>query len=156
MGRQSKFQRHQSVVRTQTEEEIITDDTVFSADVTPLIFSAQKNQMDIVKLLLSMGETIEDPHDVNCKCAECAARGYDEIRWAKTRLTCYRALSSAVYIVLQSQDPFLRAFQLSNKLNQLSVVEKYYKVGTFCIKAAYNITWVLFVSGFCSVPTCNI
>ncbi len=52
----------------------------------------------------------------------------DEIRWAKTRLSCYRALSSAVYIVLQSQDPFL-----SSKLKALSIVETYYKVGTISL-----------------------
>ncbi len=98
--------------------------------------------MEIVKLLLSMGETIDDPHDVNCKCDECDARDDDEIRWAKTRLTCYRALASPVYIVLQSQDPFLRAFQLSNKLNQLSIVEKSYKVGSISL----NLHPILHVS----------
>ncbi len=140
MASQDKRERNKNVLSTKADEEIIKDETVLSADVTPLIFSAQKNQIEIVKLLLSMGETIEDPHDVSCKCGECKTRGNDEIRWAKTRLTCYRALASAVYIVLQSEDPFLRAFQLSNKLNPLSIVEKYYKVGTFCIKAVSIIT----------------
>ncbi len=128
MGIQDNMTRHMSLKRTQTEEEIISDDTVFSADVTPLIFSAQKNQMEIVKLLLSMGETIEVPHDVNCTCDKCDLQHFDEIRWAKTRLSSYRALASEVYITLESKDPILKTFQLSRTLNELSKVEKHYKV----------------------------
>ena len=111
--------------KTQYEE------SQFSPDITPLILASQKNQYEIVQLLLLRGETIQKPHKFGCLCQECVNKmKFDQLRSAKYRLNAYRGLASEAYISLSSKDPVLTAFQLSKELRNLSRNEKYFKVGT--------------------------
>ena len=101
----------------------------FSPDVTPLILAAQKNQYEIVQLLLMRGELIQKPHKFNCLCLECRNKmKFDELRMAKSRLNAYKGLTSEAYISLSSKDPILTAFELAKELTNLSRVEKHFKV----------------------------
>jgi len=52
----------------------------------------------------------------------------DELREAKTKLTTFKALASDSYIVLASDDPVFVAFELAQKLKNLAVEEKHFKV----------------------------
>ncbi|XP_059176499.1 short transient receptor potential channel 7-like, partial [Physella acuta] len=103
-------------------------DSQFSPDITPLILSSQKNQYEIVQLLLLRGETITKPHKFSCGCQECRNRmKFDQLRLAKYRLNAYRGLASEAYISLSSKDPILTAFELAAELRRLSRVEKHFK-----------------------------
>ena len=105
------------------------DDTLFAADVTPLVLASQRNQFEIVKLLLSMGERIREPHDYHCACSDCrGAESFDELRFAKTRLNLYKGLASEAYSSLSNEDPLLAAFQLGHRLKYNAEVEKHFKV----------------------------
>ena len=120
--------------KTQYEE------SQFSPDITPLILASQKNQYEIVQLLLLRGETIQKPHKFGCLCQECVNKmKFDQLRSAKYRLNAYRGLASEAYISLSSKDPVLTAFQLSKELRNLSRNEKYFKVGTlFYVQLFHN------------------
>ena len=101
----------------------------FSPDITPLILASQKNQYEIVQLLLLRGEKVQKPHKFGCLCRECVNKmKFDQLRSAKYRLNAYRGLASEAYISLSSKDPILTAFQLSKELRLLSRNEKYFKV----------------------------
>ncbi|KAL5021904.1 hypothetical protein ScPMuIL_001059, partial [Solemya velum] len=105
-----------------------SEDSPFSSDITPLILAAERNQFEIVQLLLLRGETISKPHHYYCNCQECSNKlQFDQLRLAKTRLNAYRGLSSGAYISLSSKDPILTAFELARELRHVSKVEKYYK-----------------------------
>ncbi|KAH3777181.1 short transient receptor potential channel 7-like [Dreissena polymorpha] len=104
------------------------EDSPFSADITPLILAAERNQFEIVQLLLLRGETIKKPHHYYCNCQECSNKlEFDQLRLAKTRLNAYRGLCSGAYISLSSKDPILTAFELARELRGVAKVEKYYK-----------------------------
>lgn len=106
-----------------------SEDSPFSSDITPLILAAERNQFEIVQLLLLRGETITKPHHYYCGCQECSNKlQFDQLRLAKTRLNAYKGLSSGAYISLSSKDPILTAFELARELRRVSKVEKYYKV----------------------------
>ena len=106
------------------------EDSPFSSDITPLILASERNQIEIVQLLLLRGETIRKPHHYYCSCQECSNKlQYDQLRLAKTRLNAYKGQSSGVYISLSSKDPILTAFELAKELRAVAKVEKYYKVG---------------------------
>ena len=106
-----------------------SEDSPFSSDITPLILAAERNQFEIVQLLLLRGETIRKPHHYYCNCQECSNKlEYDQLRLAKTRLNAYKGLSSGAYISLSSKDPILTAFELARELRAVAKVEKYYKV----------------------------
>ena len=106
----------------------------FSSDITPLILAAERNQFEIVQLLLLREETIRKPHHYYCNCQECSNKlEYDQLRLAKTRLNAYKGLSSGAYISLSSKDPILTAFELARELRAVAKVEKYYKVTTFLL-----------------------
>ena len=106
-----------------------SEDSPFSSDITPLILAAERNQFEIIQLLLLRGETIKKPHHYYCNCQECSNKlEYDQLRLAKTRLNAYKGLSSGAYISLSSKDPILTAFELARELRAVSKVEKYYKV----------------------------
>ncbi len=97
--------------------------------MTPLILAAQYNRYEVVTALLIKGEVIEKPHAYHCACADCVSlSGYDELRFAKARLSAYRGLASEAYISLSSPDPILTSFQLRRELKQLANDEKYYAV----------------------------
>ena len=106
-----------------------SEDSPFSSDITPLILAAERNQFEIVQLLLLRGETIKKPHHYYCNCQECSNKlEFDQLRLAKTRLNAYRGLCSGAYISLSSKDPILTAFELARELRGVAKVEKYYKV----------------------------
>ncbi|XP_052717525.1 short transient receptor potential channel 7-like isoform X3 [Crassostrea angulata] len=105
-----------------------SEDSPFSSDITPLILAAERNQFEIVQLLLLRGETIRKPHHYYCNCQECSNKlVFDQLRLAKTRLNAYRGLASSAYISLSSNDPILTAFELARELRCVAKVEKYYK-----------------------------
>ncbi|XP_033754245.1 short transient receptor potential channel 3-like [Pecten maximus] len=104
------------------------EESQFSPDITPLILASQKNQYEIVQLLLLRGEIIQKPHKFNCTCQDCENKmQFDKLRLAKYRLNAYRGLASEAYISLSSKDPILTAFELANELQNLSTIEKYFK-----------------------------
>ena len=116
----------------ETTLDVATSDALFAAEITPLILAAQRNQFEIVKMLLAMGEKIEEPHHPYCSCHLCAMANSsgDELKIAKTRLNVYKGLASDAYISLSSSDPILRAFHLARNLKENAEIEKYFKVGS--------------------------
>ncbi|KAK3600930.1 hypothetical protein CHS0354_004139 [Potamilus streckersoni] len=105
-----------------------SEDSPFSSDITPLILAAERNQFEIVQLLLLRGETITKPHHYYCNCQECSNKlEFDQLRLSKSRLNAYKGLSSGAYISLSSKDPILTAFELARELRGVAKVEKYYK-----------------------------
>ena len=88
-----------------------------------------KNNFYIVQLLLLRGSSITPPHDYFCDCIECSnMRVFDSVKYSRSRLNTYKALASPAYLSLNSEDPVLAAFDLSQKLEALSEIEKEYKV----------------------------
>lgn len=111
------------------------EESQFSPDITPLILASQKNQYEIVQLLLLRGEIIQKPHKFRCACQECTNKmKFDMLRSAKYRLNAYRGLASEAYISLSSKDPIFTAFELGAELKSLSRVEKYFKVRSSSVK----------------------
>lgn len=69
------------------------------------------------------------PHDVRCGCDECVASSQlDSLRHSRSRINAYRALASPSLIALSSKDPVLTAFELSNELGRLAIVESEFTV----------------------------
>ena len=100
----------------------------FTPDVTPLILAAQRNNYEILKMLLDRGATIPMPHDVKCSCEEClTSSSEDSLRFSLARINAYKALASPSLIALSSRDPIFTAFQLSNELKRLGVMESQFK-----------------------------
>jgi hypothetical protein len=101
----------------------------FTNDITPLKLAAQRDNFEIVKMLLDHGETITHPHDVQCSCSTCvAANSENSLQHSLSRLNAYRALASPSYIVLTSDDPFLTCFELSWELRRLKYLENEFRV----------------------------
>lgn len=104
-------------------EDIREDTNLFMVDVTPIMLASQKNQLSIVRLLYSKGETISDKHESHKKSE------YDELKVSRTRLNTYRALASDAYLCIGFRaDPFFKSFQLSRKMDQLAVTERHFRV----------------------------
>lgn len=115
------------------------EDSPFSSDITPLILAAERNQIEIVQLLLLRGEKINKPHHYYCNCQECSNKlEFDELRLAKTRLNAYKGLASCTYISLTSEDPVLTAFDLARELRYVSTIEKSFKV---CMSNYSLVMW---------------
>ncbi|XP_070163013.1 transient-receptor-potential-like protein isoform X1 [Polyergus mexicanus] len=96
----------------------------YPMDMTPLILAAQRNNYEILKLLLDRGATLPMPHDVRCGCDDCLqAATVDPLRLSSTRISEYKALASPSLIALSSTDPLMTAFQLSWELRELIVSE---------------------------------
>ncbi|TRY66970.1 hypothetical protein TCAL_04371 [Tigriopus californicus] len=92
----------------------------FTSDITPLILAAQRNNYEILKMLLDRGATIPMPHDVKCSCDDCVEEStVDSLRFSLSRINAYKALASPSLIALSSKDPILTAFELSNELKRL-------------------------------------
>ncbi|XP_015605560.1 transient-receptor-potential-like protein isoform X2 [Cephus cinctus] len=96
----------------------------YPPDMTPLVLAAQRNNYEILKLLLDRGATLPMPHDVKCGCDDClrCATG-DPLRLSSTRISEYKALASPSLIALSSSDPLMTAFQLSWELRELAIAE---------------------------------
>lgn len=101
----------------------------FTADLTPLILAAHKNNYEIIKILLDRNiSPIPSPHDARCGCRECReARAQDCLRHSRSRINAYRALASPSLIALSSKDPIMTAFKLSWDLRRLSFLEPEFK-----------------------------
>ncbi|KAG5324226.1 TRPL protein, partial [Pseudoatta argentina] len=96
----------------------------YPMDITPLMLAAQRNNYEILKLLLDRGATLPMPHDVRCGCADCLqATIGDPLRLSSTRISEYKALASPSLIALSSTDPLMTAFQLSWELRELAISE---------------------------------
>ncbi|XP_036148851.1 transient-receptor-potential-like protein [Monomorium pharaonis] len=96
----------------------------YPMDMTPLVLAAQRNNYEILKLLLDRGATLPMPHDVRCGCNDCLEATIDDpLRLSSTRISEYKALASPSLIALSSTDPLMTAFQLSWELRELTISE---------------------------------
>lgn len=109
--------------------EQVHENSTFSADMTPLILAAHRNNFEVIKILLDRGVAlIPDPHDPRCNCKTCCtARSEDCLKHSRSRINAYRALASPCLMALSSPDPMLTAFELSAKLESLAMLEPEYK-----------------------------
>ena len=106
-----------------------------------LMLAAHQDNYELVKILLSQGYTIEEPHPRSCVCDSCDAMG--SLQKDLNRLNGYRALASPVYISLsylndcenvdlpskhcRISDPVYQAFVLNGKLDRLAREEYEFK-----------------------------
>lgn len=85
----------------------------YSPDISPVILAAHCNQFEILQLLLSHGAVIDRPHPLSCCCTRCREGIHtDSLRYSLRRIHTYRALASAAWISLTSEDPVLTAFKV--------------------------------------------
>lgn len=100
----------------------------YSPDISPVMLAAHCNQFEILQLLLSRGAVIETPHPLSCNCEKCHEGIHtDSLRYSLKRIHTYRALASAAWISLTSEDPILTAFKLSWELERLAMMENEFK-----------------------------
>ncbi|KAI1882786.1 hypothetical protein AGOR_G00238510 [Albula goreensis] len=93
-------------------------------DVTPVILAAQRNHYEILTMLLKKDVSLPRPHAAGCECAHCGTKSKnDSLCHSRFRLDIYRCLASPSLIMLTEEDPILRAFELSDELMELSLVE---------------------------------
>ncbi|XP_077863793.1 short transient receptor potential channel 7-like [Saccoglossus kowalevskii] len=83
-------------------------------DITPIILAAHHNNYDIIKLLLDNGANIDDPEFYTFKTEQFT------LQHSLGLINVYKALASQAYIALTSADPIDTAFELGQKLHQLS------------------------------------
>ncbi len=106
-----------------------SNDDQFTPDTTPIILAAQYKRLEIIQMLLLIGDRIIKPHNFQCKCLECSNKfKFDSLKLAQSRLNAYRGLASEPYISLASIDPIQSAFELGYELRKLASAEKFYKV----------------------------
>uniref|UniRef100_A0A8C6V1B8 Transient receptor potential cation channel, subfamily C, member 7b n=1 Tax=Neogobius melanostomus TaxID=47308 RepID=A0A8C6V1B8_9GOBI len=132
----SSFAGGLRLVLSPIEQEMRDDDfyaydedgTRFSHDITPVILAAHCQEYEIVHILLTKGARIERPHDYFCKCDECVDKQkQDSFSHSRSRMNAYKALASAAYLALSSEDPVLTALELSNELARLANIETEFK-----------------------------
>ncbi|XP_058128061.1 transient receptor potential protein isoform X2 [Anopheles ziemanni] len=118
-------------------EAVDRSSSSFTADITPLILAAHKNNYEILKILLDRGATLPMPHDVRCGCDECVTSSeQDSLRHSQSRINAYKALSSSSLIALSSKDPISTAFHLSWELRRLSRMETEFRAEYTQMRAA--------------------
>ncbi|GFY41263.1 transient-receptor-potential-like protein [Trichonephila inaurata madagascariensis] len=123
---------HEEIIHKEGEphswEKVDRDISTFTAEITPLILAAHKDNYEILKILLDRGATLPMPHDVRCRCRDCVQAMEDDcLCHSRSRINAYRALSSPSLICLSSIDPILTAFELSWELRRLSIAENEFK-----------------------------
>ncbi|XP_071808444.1 short transient receptor potential channel 7-like [Asterias amurensis] len=97
-------------------ESILTDscdNDDFHPAITPLVLAAQRNNFDAVKLLVGLGDKLDEPN---------IARGDVTLTQAVSTLHIYRALSQPAYVLATQVDVFGHAFEMGKKLRTLSVM----------------------------------
>ena len=58
-----------------------------------MVLAAQRNNYEILKMLLDRGATIPMPHDVKCSCEECVDSSSDDsLRFSLARINSYKVL----------------------------------------------------------------
>ncbi|XP_066591141.1 transient-receptor-potential-like protein isoform X2 [Prorops nasuta] len=109
---------------THSWQRIDPTSSKYPQDMTPLMLAAQRNNYEILKLLLDRGATLPMPHDIKCCCEECLRSSTsDPLKVSSTRISEYRALASPSLIALSSPDPLMTAFQLSWELREMAISE---------------------------------
>ncbi|KAF7285240.1 hypothetical protein GWI33_011561 [Rhynchophorus ferrugineus] len=108
----------------------VTHSSDFPDYVTPLILAAQCGHFEIIELLIQRGHTISKPHPASCRCSDCRVHlERDDLLHAESlRLNLYRAVSNPAYICHSASDPILVAFQLSQELNECSMLVPEFRV----------------------------
>lgn len=125
------------------------DGTRFSHDVTPIILAAHCLEYEIVHILLTKGARIERPHDYFCNCLECMEKQkQDAFSHSRSRMNAYKALASASYLSLSSEDPVLTALELSNELARLANIETEFKVRWFWFSQHLFLSFFFCLAGF--------
>ncbi|XP_075457320.1 short transient receptor potential channel 7 [Ascaphus truei] len=130
------FAQEQRLTHRPHKKELRNDDfyaydedgTRFSHDITPIILAAHCQEYEIVHILLLKGAKIDKPHDYFCKCQQCVEKQKeDSFSHSRSRMNAYKALASAAYLSLCSEDPVLIALELSNELARLANIETEFK-----------------------------
>uniref|UniRef100_A0A8C6WE50 Transient receptor potential cation channel subfamily C member 6 n=1 Tax=Neogobius melanostomus TaxID=47308 RepID=A0A8C6WE50_9GOBI len=104
------------------------DGTRFSNDITPIILASQRQEYEIVHILLMKGVRIDRPHDYFCQCIVCnEQQKHDSFSHSQSRINAYRGLASPAYLSLSNEDPVMAALELSNELAVLANIEKEFK-----------------------------
>ncbi|GAB0092353.1 Transient receptor potential protein [Sergentomyia squamirostris] len=122
-------EEHHKAGKPYSWEAVNQATSTFTADITPLILAAHKNNYEILKILLDRGATLPVPHDVRCGCDDCVISSErDSLRHSQSRINAYKALSSSSLIALSSRDPILTTFELSWELRRLSRMETEFRL----------------------------
>lgn len=118
----------------EQETDLSEDEKLFSqANVNKLLRevllrAAKRNNFQIVKKIMMHGVFLDVPHDYFCACGECTMWRREDFKvFTTSRLDTFRALASPAYIALTEEDPFISAFQLSQKFRSLSEIEGEFK-----------------------------
>ena len=118
--------------RPQEEEKANNNENANISYVTPLMLAAKLGNYEIVKVLISHGEKVQE-HPLECKCGSCSSVETN-IGRAIIRLESYKALSNPMFISAQYivnpdtvKDPIYTACVLKKKLQRLAEVEYEFK-----------------------------
>ncbi|XP_033641741.1 short transient receptor potential channel 4-like [Asterias rubens] len=90
----------------------------FNHEVTPIILAAQKNNFNIVKVLLDAGARIPTSRTTSS----------DNFQRSVGTLALFKGLASNSYVAMESRDPVDRAFTLCNEIRRLSENEIEYRM----------------------------
>ncbi|GFR30020.1 short transient receptor potential channel 4 [Trichonephila clavata] len=120
---------------------------VAATNMTPTMAAATIGNIEITRMLLERGYSIQKPHSPKCQCRElCAKRSQNGETLTESigRMSAYRALASPTYLILTSEDPILAAFELSQEMEKLSRLlpenqKEYQELSKQCSKFAAAI-----------------
>ncbi|CAL1261674.1 unnamed protein product [Larinioides sclopetarius] len=120
---------------------------VAATNMTPTMAAATIGNVEITRMLLERGYSIQKPHSPKCQCREvCAKRSQngETLTESISRMNAYRALASPTYLILTSEDPILAAFELSQEMKKLARElpenqKEYQELSRQCSKFAADI-----------------